>query len=109
MESRERSQSKGQKQEWTHKLEDEEGMRAKHAEVAEGVAGMVNHEVSLLEVLFKEPTSSMCSDSSWGWALELTHLGLDPLVLTLSRLGCFGFLIENFIEIMVGPHAILKK
>lgn len=41
--------------------------------------------------------------------MELTHLGLHPLVLTLSRLGCFGFLIENFIEITVGPHAILKN
>lgn len=37
-------------------------MRAKHEDVAEGMAGMVNHEVSL-EVLFKEPTSSMCRDS----------------------------------------------
>lgn len=82
--------------------------RAKHEEVAEGMEGLVNHEVSLLEVLFKEPTSSVCSDSGWGWALELTHLGLHPLVLTLSRLGCFGFFNWKF-EITVGPHAILKN
>lgn len=84
-------------------------MRVKRGEVAEGMEGKTNYEISLLEMLFEEPISSLCSDGGWGWAWESAHLGLYARVASLEQVRLFCFLTENFIEIIVGPRAVTRN